>query len=238
MASSLSSKYLQEQRDKLFHNKYKYRVKFTMSGAGRTYWHRTLQTYEQSIADSKRDYGKRWSADPYEPKEIDAYMKFKRKYLSPNTSKYRTNVSKFDSITITTHGTSITIFANDEQVIKDVNSLGFGNPVTTEAVVSIPRGTMYFKRKPEYTHRIYLKSKKANDEFKESMTKFLDQYDGVKACGALKHWLKDVAVRPWMRNWIGNGYFIDFNGEQYYTLMLLYFDDKYLGKFYELHQQE
>jgi hypothetical protein len=208
-----------------------------MNGASRTYWHRTLQTYVQSIADGKRDFGNRWSADSYEPAEIDAYMKFKRKYLSPNTSKYRTNVSKFDGITITTQSTTITVFANDEMVIKDVHSLGFGNPVTTEAVVSIPRGTMYFKRKPEYTHRIYLKSKKVNDEFKESLMKFLDQYEEVEACGALKRWLKGIGVNRWSQNWIGNGYFIDFNGEQYYTLMMLYFDSKYLGKFYELHQR-
>jgi hypothetical protein len=208
-----------------------------MSGARKTMWHRTLLTYEQSIEEQRHQYGSRY-IDPYEPAEIDAYMKFKRKYLSPNTSKYRVNVSKFDDIIVTTGYSSVTVFANNERVIRDIKALGFGNPTTTEAVVSIPRGTMYFKRKPKYTHRIYLKSKKVADEFKESLSKFLDQYEEVEASGALKRWLKGIDVNRWSQNWIGNGYFIDFNGEQYYTLMLMFFDGKYLGKFYELHQRE
>ena len=236
MALSQSSKYPQKQRDKLFHNKYKYKTKFSMSGASRTYWHRTLQTYEKSVEENKQRWGSK-TVEHYEPLEIDAFMKFKRKYLSPAKTK-TPNTNKFDNISVTTCYASVTVFSNDEQVIKDIEALGFGNPETTEAVVTIPRGTMYFKRPPAYTHRIYLKSKKVDADFKDSMNKFLNQYQEVQACGALKRWLRDIGIRPWMRSWSANSYFIEFNGEQFYTLMMLYFDSKYLGEFYELHQSQ
>jgi len=96
---------------------------------------------------------------------------------------------------------------------------------------------MYFVRPPKHTHRLYMKSKRVDEEFKTKLTNFLKQYPDIVPCGALKQYLVTPFTRSWRQCWLNNSYFVEFNGEGNYMVMLLMFGDEYLGKFYELHER-
>jgi hypothetical protein len=108
-------------------------------------------------------------------------------------------------------------------------------------------GVKYFVREPKYNYRIYLKSKRVNDEFREKMQKFIKRYENtdtvIVASGSLSHWLKDDTnyVRgSWSYHWnkcyTSTNYFIDYNDESTLTLFSLMFSGM-VSKSYKLEKR-
>jgi hypothetical protein len=147
--------------------------------------------------------------------------------------------SKFNGIVITTSFDKITVFANDDIVIKQIEACGFDKIVVTEAQVTIPKGIKYFAKDPKFNRRVYLRSKRVEEEFRTTLTDFLANNTEIYPSNALKLWLKipPTAKHSWHRNYLSDGHYLEFNDDGFHTLLILFMGDKYLGKYYELHKR-
>jgi hypothetical protein len=165
---------------------------------------------------------------------MSAYFDFKKLYMT-RKGKGLFNPSKFNGIIVTTSFDKITVFCNEQKVIKQIEQLGCENTRVTEALVTVPKGIKYFVKQPKFSRRVYLRSKRVDDEFRETLTEFLKNNTEIYPSNALKLWLNiQQTARPWHRYYLSDGHYLEFNNDGFYTLLILFMGDKYLGKYYEL----
>ena len=223
------SQYKTEQRSQPYHTKYEYRVKFMLQGASYTYWNRTYYEYQLNIQERKNSWGNHRDLN-YDPDLMTKYFAFKSKHLD----KKSRSGSKFKDITITvTHG-HVTVFTNDVKVCEHLVKT-FGAQVT-QAVISIPRGVMYFKKDPPAARRVYLKSKRVEDEFRDELKQFFSSNQDIKPSNGLRSWLNH-RTGSWHTKYTSASHYIEFEDDGFHTILLLFLGNKYLGKYYELHKE-
>jgi hypothetical protein len=165
----------------------------------------------------------------YNEHEIKTLLEFKRKYSIKKGSAW---TNTFTNMIMNVSHNTVKVYCNDEQLIEEIHDWGCKYEVT-EAVASIPKGILQFKRMPDAKFRMYLKAKRVEDETKDKIMTFLGNYPEMKPCAALISWLKFRPQR-WSSRYSSSSHFIDFDDEGQYTLFLLYFGDALAGKFYEL----
>lgn len=208
-----------DNRGSLYYNKYHYRARLHCSGIALC-----------------------WFCD--EPAEVDARInkhKARWKHADADTVKKfiewkNTKVGKGKNkvATIRVEGNTASVFSNDLSLLKELDSIGH-NVDYTEVNNDIPSGTKYFKNEPEYKRRIYLKSKRVKDDFREKLGEFVQRYrdtdNKMVPSPSLHQWLrmtKDTSQPSWYNNnwrlqYCSSHYFLDFNEDSSETLFSLMF---------------
>jgi len=217
-----------DQRASLYYNKFKYRARFNCRGI-------TLA----------------WFA--YTEEEIlDKIKKFPSRYTGTNSKhildfyNWKLETKKNKTATVRIEGEVASVFSNDLDLLKTLENIGC-HVDYTEVDDTIIVGVKYFVREPKYNYRIYLKSKRVNDEFREKMQKFIKRYENTSTVivpsGALTNWLSDDTnyVRGswsyhWNKNYTSTNYFIDYNDESTLTLFSLMFSG-IISKSYKLEKR-
>jgi hypothetical protein len=140
---------------------------------------------------------------------------------------------KDKTATVRIEGETASVFSNDLNLLKTLENIGC-HVDYTEVDDTIIVGVKYFVREPKYNYRIYLKSKRVNDEFRNKLQNFIKRYENTSTVivpsGALTNWLSDDTnyVRgSWSYHWNkcynSSNYFIDYNDESTLTLFSLIF---------------
>jgi len=227
----MKSPYKTENRSQLYHNKYKYRIKFPMVGAGRTYWSTDIVEFE--IRAKEMRFGRQ---EPYDRDTIDKFLQFKCRHLSTTPGgSYR--LHKYRDMIITVTHDNVTVFSNSDAVAKELETT-FEHVVVTEALVTIPRGIKYFAKEPERKRRVYMRSKKVDKEFKDTLGDFLANNPDIHPSNGLKRWLNgDLRSSLWYREFLNDSHYMEFDDDGFHTLLVLFLGSKYLGKYYELHKR-
>lgn len=205
----------------LYFSKYVYRARVHMVGA-----------YLCSYSSKKEDFEKRIRANKsIKTANPDDLVKF---------SVFKKAMKKGEG-TIRIEGNIASVFSNDLNYLKGLETLGFVVDYT-EVQDNVPTGTKYFVEEPKFKHRIYLKSKRVSDDFPKKLQNMFERYKGTNTkivpSPSLKDWLNERRGTPslggwlaWKRSYCSSHFFIDYNDESFITIFALTFTNMISRKF-------
>lgn len=214
-----------DHRSTLYYSKYNYRARLTVPGLNRTYYTKTFIHYLKLLERIKKGnpIGRiQQEIDLIDLDSIERYIDWR------NTNAKGSKKSAM----IRVEGNTAGVFSNDLQLLKTLEFIapGIATVDYTEIDQSIPHGVKYYVKKPKHNYRVYLKSKRVDDNWKESMNRFIDRYKGtdtvIVPSDAFRYWLdpnKQKHSFYWINNYCSSHYFIDFDDESTDTLFALMF---------------
>ena len=209
-----------DYRSTLYYGKYNYRARLKLAGLRRTYF-----------ADDITDYKRKLSGTRIEPNDTGIDLGSIEKFLNwRNTNAKGSNKQAM----IRVEGDTAGIFSNDLQLLKTLED--FASVDYTEIDNTIPTGTKYFTNEPKYNYRVYLKSRKVDDKFKEDLSRFINRYKGTNTVivpsTALSNWLAGKSKQYyWYGPYCSSHYFIDYNEESTNSLIGIMFGDMVKRRF-------
>lgn len=201
-----------DYRGTLYYGKYSYRARISLNGLRRTYFAKDITDYKKKISESR-----------FKIKISEIDFDSIEKFLNWRNI-HATGANKQAMIRV--EGDTAGIFSNDLQLLKTLDDIGDVN--YTEVEDSIPTGLKYFTNDPKYNYRVYLKSKKVDDKFKEDLKRFIDRYKQsgtvIIPSNALRNWLEGKNRQYyWYGPYCSSHYFIDYNDESTNTLISIMF---------------
>lgn len=221
-----------DNRSTLYYGKYNYRARLTVPGLNRTYFAKTFIAYLKLIERlQKGNHGGRLQQeiDAIDLDSIERYLDWR------NTNA--TGSKKVAMIRV--EGNTAGVFSNDLQLLKTLEAISPGTTVNyTEVDQSIPQGVKYYVKEPKHKFRVYLKSKRVDDNWKQSMNRFIDRYKDtdtvIVPSEAFKWWLKpnkQYTGWQWNHHYCSSHYFLDFDDESTDTLFAIMFGDMISKRF-------
>jgi hypothetical protein len=215
----VSFKLNQEDRDKLFFNKYKYRASCLLPGVRYSYYCSSIEDYRKKI---KRNKIEPWnSSRSYDNIDYIAMEKF---------INWR-NENKKDLIVRIEYDT-FSVFSNDLESLKTLVEIG--EVRFTEATVVAP-GVKFFKEKPNYNYRIYLKGVRLDSDRADQIRSFVDNYKDRPNINISKALVNAVSCGKILsKRWIHNSYYIDYTEESMLSILRLVFPGVLSSKIYKL----
>ena len=207
-----------DHRD-LYFGKFNYRARVHMIGA-----------YLCSYATKKEDFEKRirYNKKTMAGAKVDELVQFTE---WKNTQKKE----KKGDITFRIEGQSASVFSNNLEFLRELETLGFNVDFTAIEDV-VPTGIKYFVNEPKFKYRIYLKSKRVSDDFPKKLQNMFDRYKGtgtkISPSLSLNEWLTDRGAgysshlggyMSWKRSYCSSHYFIEYNDESFITIFALTF---------------
>jgi hypothetical protein len=225
---------LVDHRSTLYYSKYQYRARISLSGLNRTYFAKNFLDYLKVIERLKKGRHGTKMQQELDSIDLDSIERFIT-WRNTNTD------SKNKLAMIRVEGNTAGVFSNDLQLLKTLEKIGPGIAIIdyTEIDQTIPHGTKYYVKEPKYKYRVYLKSKRIDENWKESMRRFIDRYKGtdtvIVPSNSFRLWLSpDGRHRNawyWNNHYCSSHYFIDFNEESTDTLFALMFGDMISKRF-------
>lgn len=217
-----------DQRSNLYYNKFKYRARFYCKGITLAWFNYTKDEIDERI------------------------VKYKNRFLGANSKhiiefyNWKQLAKENKTATVRIEGNIASVFSNDLNLLKTLDTIGCTVDYT-EVDNTIISGVKHFVRQPKFKYRIYLKSRRVNDDFRTKLQNFIKRYEDtdtvIVPSGSLKSWLKDDSqyVRgswsySWNKMWTSSNYFIDYNDESTLTLFSLIFSG-IISKSYKLEKR-
>lgn len=203
-----------DTRGSLYYGKYNYRARIYCEGITMCWFVKSADDIDEYL--SKRN--NRWKNA-----NVDSIKKFLSWMQYLPTGKDRTH-------TIRMEGNTAAVFSNDLNFLKQVENFGCEFDYT-EVDTSLPESTRYFVKEPKHRYRIYLKSKRVSDKFKEDLSKFFNRYENtdtvIVPSPALTRWLTgdQRQYKYWYTNYCSSHFFIDYDEESTNSLISLMFGE-------------
>jgi hypothetical protein len=223
---------LVDHRSTLYYGKYTYRARLTVVGLNRTYFAKTFDEYKKLIERLKKGRHARikQEIDGIDLDTIERYITWRNTNAKGNNKVAMIRVE----------GNTAGVFSNDLQLLKTLETIAPGTTTVdyTEVDQSIPHGTKYYVKQPKHKFRVYLKSKRVDDNWKQSMTRFIERYKDtdtvIVPSDAFSYWLapdRQYSGWQWNTNYCSSHYFIDFDDESTDTLFAIMFGDMISKRF-------
>ena len=218
-----------DYRDQLYYNKYSYRARVTVHGLRRGYY------YEPEEFEAKFNNNKLWGRiSDTEKATIKDNLPAIKEVL-----QFRVDNRKNKQITIRMEGNTMAVFHNDLDMLhKTFDGIVGATVDFTQVETNGYVGIKTFVREPKNKFRIYFRSKRVPDGFKDGLRKILSTNKQLKPSGALKSWLKTDPRNQgwWWSNYMSSNYFIDYDDESYLSYLHL-MHGEFLGKKYKLEKR-
>lgn len=230
-----------DQRSTLYFNKFQYRARLTIMGLNRTCssknfldFLKVVERQKTSISESNAYF--RRMATEIEAIDLDAmeqYFLWRNKHVNANKEAL-----------VRVEGNTAGVFSNDLVLLKTLEKIYTGVIVDyTEVDQTIPQGTKYYVEEPKHKFRVYLKSRRVEDTWKESINRFIERYKGtdtvIVPSGSFNTWLnstKQTYRWQWNTHYCSSHYYIDFDDDSTNTLFSLMFGDM-IHKRYKLEKR-
>lgn len=223
---------LYEYRDTLYYNKYDYRLRIAIPGLRYTYWCKTPEELEDKLNNPKHSYYKVRKEDIHAVtenliplKEIITIVKERKK-----DSNY----------TCRLEGNTLAIFSTDLTVLETLKKrVGERFALDcTLAQTSGYSGVKYFVNEPKHKYRVYLRSKRVDENFHLELRSMFKTQKKLYPSNALKFWFNsDSKSRgAWHFRWTSAAHFIDYDDESTLSYLAIMHGD-ILGKKYKLEKR-
>jgi len=221
-----------EHRDQLYYNKYEYRARFILVGVRYTwYLENDIQELVKRLDAPPESYGR----IHYDRDEIRENLPKLEKFIH-----WRNDIKKKKTSTIRVEHNAISVFSNDLQELKDIESNIPGVIIDiTQAQTSNYIGIKHFARQPRHKFRVYLKSKRVEGSFAESLHNLFKKNKDLHPCLSLKIWAKGSVNSnqvSWRYRFSSATHFIDYDNESVLSYLALMHGDM-LGKRYKLEKR-
>lgn len=218
-----------DYRDELYYNKYQYRARFTVEGLRRGYY------YSPDEFETKLNSNRLWGQIKQDEKDTIKQNLPAIKVIL----QFRDDHRKDKTVTVRMENNTAAIFSNDLQALHLAFDGHANSTVDYTEVQSLGYvGVKTFVNEPKYKYRVYLKSRKAPEDFREKFENILKANPKLRPSPAFKLWLKSKQTQGWMywHNWLNATHFIDYNDESYLSYLALMYGE-FLGKKYKLEKR-
>lgn len=212
-------------RDKLYYNKFKYRIDFNIIGANYIKWAKDIYDFIR-LAQNTSSYR---TLDPIEL--TDRYVD----QVNIIINWYKDNK---EHISMRTDYTSCAFFSNDLVLLSELGGKIDYHVTYGQAEILGEPDVIYLKN-PKHNYRIYFRERNVTEDFRTEFKEFLDRYNKTLfPCPSLQRWVsmditKKTSYSHWRHKWLQPHFFIEYDSESTLTIVKLIFD-KYLGKIYKL----
>lgn len=220
-----------DYRDELYYSKYRYRARYTIEGLRRGY-HWSPDEFETRVKNKQL-----WAHKHIPKEELDT--------INQNLSEikkilqFREDHKKVKNVTIRMEHNTAAVFSNDLQALHTAFDGALHAVVDYTEVQSLGYiGVKTFVNEPKHKYRVYLKSRKAPDDFREKFGNILKTNPKLKPSPAFMLWMKSVKYTGYMywHNWLNATHFIDYDDESYLSYLALMYGE-FLGKKYKLEKR-
>ena len=221
---------LQEYRDELYYSQYQYRCRITIPHFRRAQYYSPDEFEQMVLGNSKKFI--RLKQD--ERDTLAQHLPSIKKVL-----QYRIDSKKNKASKVRGEYDTISIFSNDLQSLHDnFDNLTDACVDFTEVITTGYSGVKTFANEPKHKYRIYFKSKRIPEDFKDGLKKILTTNTQLRPSPALKMWLDQKEDSQWYWNfrYMSSSYFIDYNDESYLSYLALMYDGM-LGRKYKLEKR-
>jgi hypothetical protein len=177
--------------------------------------------------------GSGWGRPIAQP--TDEQRKKLHKFINWRKKNYHRSRKDNKMIIQLNYNNTVKIYLNDWKTVEQLERLGNPNFTVARASVSIPAGEMLFRSEPKHQYRTYFKSRRVEDDWKNSLKDFLSQYrDTVYPCDSFYWWARKDNNQRWRDNWLQQHFFVDYDDVGMRMVLALMFGDQYLSKHFEL----
>lgn len=218
-----------DYRDQQYYSKYTYRARITIEGLRRGYY------WEPDEFEERLHSNKLWGR----LSDGDKGIIIKNLPCIKKVLQFRSDVRKNKQVTIRMEGNTMAVFHNDLQFLHDnFDNLPNAYVDYTQVETSGYVGVKTFVREPKNKFRIYFKSKRIPEDFREGVNAILSNNKQLKPSPAFKSWARENPKMRgyWWSNYLSSSYFIDYDDESYLSYLHLMYGE-YLGKKYKLQKR-
>ena len=135
---------------------------------------------------------------------------------------------------------TLAVFSNDLSVLKDIEKeIGSGYDFDyTQSQTSQYAGIKHFVNDPPHKYRVYLKSRRVEDNFHVELRDMFKRQPSLHPSSALTRWLNNDGKRYgiWYFRWTSAAHFIDYDDESTLSYLALMYGEV-LGKKYKLEKR-
>ena len=221
-----------DYRDELYYSKYQYRARYTVEGLRRGYYW-SAEEFETRYKNKDLWAQKHISKD--ELKTIKENLPAIKRIL-----KFRDDHKKLKDVTIRMEQNTAAVFSNDLQALHAALD---GEPNATVDYTEVQSlgyvGIKTFVNEPKNKFRVYLKTRKPPEDFREKFGNILKANPKLKPSPAFKNWLKPPLKQygyMYWQMWLSSTHFIDYDDESYLSYLALMYGE-FLGKKYKLEKR-
>lgn len=220
-----------EYRDSSYYNKYEYRLRATVPGVRYTWWCKTPDDLDKKIEGKSKNYGTIRSEHKQEVKDNAPALKTVIKWQKDK---------KANNVGIRIEYNTVAFFSNDLTILQKIaTELGTIYKVdVTQSQTSQYAGIKHFVNEPKHKYRVYLKSKRVEDNFHVELRDMFKRLPSLHPSPALKRWMYNDGKRYgiWYFRWASSAHFIDYDDESTLSYLALMHGDM-LGKKYKLEKR-
>ena len=221
-----------EYRDTLYYNQYDYRLRFFIPGSRYTYWCKKPEDLDVKLAGKSRGYASIRKEDIQKVTENLTALKEIVKLTKERKEKKEFSMRlEYDTLAI---------FANDLSILETIkNRLGqqYVQDCTLAETAGFS-GVKYFVEEPKHKYRVYLKSRRVEDNFHIELRDLLARQKSLYPSNALRRWYNNDGRRYgiWYFRWTSSAHFIDYDEESTLSYLAIMYGDM-LGKKYKLEKR-
>jgi len=214
-----------EYRDQQYYGKYDYRLRIKIPCVRYAYWCKKPEDLDKKLAG--KGYG--------------AVRKEDRVTVTDNLEALKIvielqNTRKSINLGLRVEGSTMAVFGND---LIELQSLGskFGSDYSkdySQVQTSEYAGIKHFVGEPKHKYRVYLKSKRIDEDFPKEMLDLFKRMPGLHPSPAFIGWLRQR--QSWKWRWASASHFIDYDDESTLSYLALMYGNM-LGKKYKLEKR-
>lgn len=220
-----------EYRDNQYYNKYEYRLRTKIPCVRYTWWCDKPEDLDDKLQGKSKGYGSIRNGD--------------KQTVTDNLSALKTIINfrkdkKKKSVGVRIESNTVSLFANDLNTLKDFETQIGGQYKCdyTQVQTSQYAGVKHFVNDPPHNYRVYLRSKRVEDNFHVEFREMFERQPGLHPSPALKRWMYNDGKRYgiWYFRWASSAHFIDYDDESTLSYLAL-MHGEILGKKYKLEKR-
>jgi hypothetical protein len=220
-----------EYRDNQYYNKYEYRLRATIPCIKYTWDCKNPEDLDKKLQGKFSGYGNVRKEDKQDVIDNLPALKY---IIGLQKEK------KKKEIGIRIESNTIAIFSNDLSTLKDIETL-LGSQYKfnyTQVQTSQYAGVKHFVNDPPHKYRVYLKSKRVDDQFHVELREMFKKQPNLYPSPSLKRWMYNDGKRYgiWYFRWSSSAHFIDYDDESTLSYLALMHGEM-LGKKYKLEKR-
>jgi len=218
----------QVDRNNLYFNKYLYKASLKTDYLNFIYYANSIEDFNEKIIKASKERNS-WSRH-IDLNKVDSD-------LIEKLINFRNQNRSNQNVIIRLEYNSMSIYTNEIDLLNYYYDLA-PKKVKFYRVGSFTPGVMLFAKEPKFKYRVYLRSKKMPDNFRDEFYKFITTHPSVTPCDALVENLKKYSgTISWRYPIPHRGMYLEYNEESTVLLVHLMFPGL-AGKTFKLEKRQ
>lgn len=220
-----------EYRDSLYYNKHEFRMRVKIPCVRYTWYCKKPEDLDKKLNGKWQSYANVRKEDIAEVNDNLPALK---------TVIQLQNTRKAKNIGMRIEGETVAFFGNDLSELKNIEVL-IGSDYSydyTQVQTAQYAGVKHFVDEPKHKYRVYLRSKRVDDNFHNELRETIARQPNLHPSNALVSWMNRDNKRwgIWHFRWASSAHFIDYDDESTLSYLAL-MHGEILGKKYKLEKR-